>query len=162
VNESVVFLLCLLIFVKQSGKASLGDALYKGLSSENFSAAQLLSTLDLLSEHSRLEIADRLETALLIWRRKSHTKHSTPASKSSWDMMKDFVADESKREQIADRAESLLLCLKQQFPGLTQTALDMNKIQHNRVSAETGGERNYTSCTSLSERSCLLTWRAKK
>ncbi|CAM6026416.1 unnamed protein product [Sphagnum balticum] len=116
----------------KSGKASLGDALYKGLSSENFSATQLLSTLDLLSEHSRLEIADRLETALLIWRRKNHTKHSTPASKSSWDMMKDFVADESKREQIADRAESLLLCLKQQFPGLTQTALDMNKIQHNR------------------------------
>jgi hypothetical protein len=47
--------------------------------------------------------------------------------------MKDFVADENKHEQIADRAESLLLCLKQHFPGLTQTALDMNKIQYNRV-----------------------------
>lgn len=118
----------------QNGKASLGDTLYKGLSSENFSAAQFLSTLDLSSEHGQLEIADRLETALLIWQRKIQTKQSNPASKSSWGIMKDFVADENKHEQIADRAESLLLCLKQRFPGLTQTALDMNKIQYNRVS----------------------------
>ncbi|CAK9236053.1 unnamed protein product [Sphagnum troendelagicum] len=116
----------------KNGKASLGDTLYKGLSSENFSAAQFLSTLDLSSEHGQLEIADRLETALLIWQRKIQTKQSNPASKSSWGIMKDFVADENKREQIADRAESLLLCLKQRFPGLTQTALDMNKIQYNR------------------------------
>ncbi|CAK9267865.1 unnamed protein product [Sphagnum jensenii] len=116
----------------KSGKASLGESLYKGLSSEKFSAAQFLSTLDLSNEHSKLEIADRLETALLVWHQKIQTKQLNPASKSSWGMMKDFVADENKREQVADRAESLLLCLKQRFPGLTQTALDMNKIQYNR------------------------------
>jgi hypothetical protein len=129
--ENHKFYLCI-----QSGKASLGESLYKGLSSEKFSAAQFLSTLDLSNEHSKLEIADRLETALLIWHQKIQTKQLNPASKSSWGMMKDFVADENKREQVADRAESLLLCLKQRFPGLTQTALDMNKIQYNRVSGK--------------------------
>jgi hypothetical protein len=100
---------------------------------ENFSATQLLSTLDLSSEHSKLEIADRLETAIHVWQRKIQTKLSNLASKSSWVMMKDSIADENKQEQIANRAESLLRCLKQRFPGLTQTALDVYKIQYNKV-----------------------------
>ncbi|CAN5974820.1 unnamed protein product [Sphagnum jensenii] len=116
----------------KSAKVSLGDALYRGLSMENFSATQLLSTLDLSSEHSKLEIADRLETAIHVWQRKIQTKLSNLASKSSWVMMKDSIADENKQEQIANRAESLLRCLKQRFPGLTQTALDVNKIQYNK------------------------------
>lgn len=49
-------------------------------------------------------------------------------------MIKDIIADADKRELLADRAESLLLCLKQKFPGLTQTTLDMSKIQCNKVS----------------------------
>lgn len=117
----------------QSAKVSLGDVLYRGLSMESFSATQLLSTLDLSSEHSKLDIADRLETAIHVWQRKIQTKQLNLASKSSWVMMKDSIADENKQEQIANRAESLLRCLKQRFPGLTQTALDVNKIQYNKV-----------------------------
>ncbi|KAL0309930.1 UNVERIFIED_CONTAM: Rop guanine nucleotide exchange factor 7 [Sesamum radiatum] len=45
---------------------------------------------------------------------------------------KDLVSDADKRELLADRAESLLLCLKQRFPGLPQTTLDMSKIQCNK------------------------------
>ncbi|XP_016750612.2 rop guanine nucleotide exchange factor 5-like [Gossypium hirsutum] len=37
-----------------------------------------------------------------------------------------------EKEILADRAESLLLCLKQLFPGLPQTTLDMSKIQYNK------------------------------
>lgn len=48
-------------------------------------------------------------------------------------MMKDLVIDSDKKELLAERAESLLLCLKQRFPGLPQTTLDMSKIQSNKV-----------------------------
>ncbi|XP_076943013.1 rop guanine nucleotide exchange factor 7-like [Bidens hawaiensis] len=53
-------------------------------------------------------------------------------SRSSWDKVKDMVADVDKREMLADRAETLLLCLKQRFPALPQTTLDMSKIQYNK------------------------------
>ncbi|KAA8539663.1 hypothetical protein F0562_026355 [Nyssa sinensis] len=47
-------------------------------------------------------------------------------------MVKDLMVDGDKRELLAERAESLLLCLKQRFPGLTQTTLDTSKIQCNK------------------------------
>ena len=43
------------------------------------------------------------------------------------------MVDADKRELFAERAESLLLCMKQRFPGLPQTTLDMSKIQYNKV-----------------------------
>jgi hypothetical protein len=48
-------------------------------------------------------------------------------------MVKELMVDAEKRELLAERAESLLLCLKQRFPGLPQTTLDMSKIQYNKV-----------------------------
>ena len=48
-------------------------------------------------------------------------------------MVKDLVTDGDKRELLAERAENLLICLKQRFPGLTQTTLDASKIQCNKV-----------------------------
>ncbi|XP_073272246.1 rop guanine nucleotide exchange factor 7-like [Primulina huaijiensis] len=47
-------------------------------------------------------------------------------------MVKDLMIDAEKRELLADRAESLLLCLKPRFPGLPQTTLNMSKIQFNK------------------------------
>lgn len=117
----------------QNGKSSLGDAIYKYLSSDSYAAEQILSMVDLTSEHSQLEVANKLETAILVWRRKIQSKHSNAAAKSSWGIMKDLVADENRREQIADKAETMLHTLKLRFPGLPQTALDMNKIQYNKV-----------------------------
>ncbi|KAI3826617.1 hypothetical protein L1987_00666 [Smallanthus sonchifolius] len=54
-------------------------------------------------------------------------------------MVMDLMADGYKRDSLADRAESLLLCLKHRFPGLTQTALDISKIQHKDVGKSTPG-----------------------
>lgn len=48
-------------------------------------------------------------------------------------MVKDLMVDGEKRELLADRAETLLLCLKQRFPALPQTTLDTSKIQYNKV-----------------------------
>lgn len=50
-----------------------------------------------------------------------------------WGIVRDFMENAEKRELLADRAESLLLSLKQRFLGLSQTVLDMSKIQYNMV-----------------------------
>lgn len=54
-------------------------------------------------------------------------------SKSSWGMVKELMVDGDKRELLMERAETLLVCLKQRVPGLSQTALDTSKIQCNKV-----------------------------
>nr|GLL36948.1 rop guanine nucleotide exchange factor 7-like [Ipomoea trifida] len=120
----------------KNGKASLGDLIHRYITSDQFSPECLLGCIDLSSEHQALEIANRVEASIYIWRRKTHSKplpntHRSN-SKTSWEMVKDLVIDADKREVLADRAESLLLCLKQRFPGLPQTTLDMSKIQYNK------------------------------
>lgn len=120
----------------KNGRASLGDLIHRYITSEQFSPECLLECLDLSSEHQALEIANRVEASVYVWRRKINSKSQNSMnrsnSKSSWVMVKELVIDADKRELLADRAESLLLCLKQQFPGLPQTSLDMSKIQYNK------------------------------
>lgn len=57
--------------------------------------------------------------------------------------------DADKRELLADRAESLLLCLKQWFPGLPQTTLDMSKIQYNKVNLDSLSHKTFIFMNSL-------------
>ncbi|KAI3801273.1 hypothetical protein L1987_29377 [Smallanthus sonchifolius] len=122
----------------KNAKGSLGDLIHRYISSDQFSPECLLDCLDLSSEHQALEIANRVEASIYIWRRKNTAKQppintvSRSFSRSSWDKVKDMVADVDKRETLADRAETLLLCLKQRFPALPQTTLDMSKIQYNK------------------------------
>ncbi|GER34949.1 Rop guanine nucleotide exchange factor [Striga asiatica] len=118
----------------KNGRACLGDVIYRYITSEHFSSECLLDCLDLSSEHIALEIANRVEAAIYVWRRRQHhAPHSTRSSvKSSWEIMKDFVTDGDKRELLAERAETLLNSLKHRFPGLTQTTLDASKIQCNK------------------------------
>lgn len=113
----------------KSGKMSIGDSIYRYMSTpEKFSPDYLLDCLEITSEREALELADRVEAAMYVWRRKA----SMNGSKSSWDMVKDLVADGDKNVTLASRAQSLLLCLKQRYPGLSQTTLDSSKIQYNR------------------------------
>ncbi|XP_059667870.1 rop guanine nucleotide exchange factor 7-like [Cornus florida] len=119
----------------KNGRASLGDLIHRYITSDQFSSECLLDCLDLSSEHHALEIANRVESSMYVWRRRTNSKPLTNRSnsKSSWEMVKDLVIDvDHKRELLAERAESLLLCLKQRFPGLPQTTLDMSKIQYNK------------------------------
>ncbi|XP_028796560.1 rop guanine nucleotide exchange factor 7-like [Neltuma alba] len=117
----------------KNARASLGDLIHRYISSEQFSPDCLLACLDLSSEHQAIEITNRVEASIYIWRKKTNSKPaSRSSSRSSWGMVKDLVGDAEKRELLADRAESLLLSLKQRFPGLPQTTLDMSKIQYNK------------------------------
>ncbi|KAG7570620.1 PRONE domain [Arabidopsis thaliana x Arabidopsis arenosa] len=118
----------------KSGKASVGDVIYKQLcTAEKFYPDQLLDILKITSEHEALELADKVEASLVTWRRKTG---GLTHSKSSWDMMKDIGGDadrgNDKNHILAARARSLLFCLKQRYPELSQTSLDICKIQFNR------------------------------
>lgn len=121
----------------QNGRACLGDVIYRYITSDQFSAECLLDCLDLSSEHVALEIANRVEASIYVWRRRAHARippnPNRSTTKSSWEVVKDLMVDGDKRELLAEKAESLLLCLKQRFPGLTQTTLDTSKIQCNKV-----------------------------
>lgn len=52
--------------------------------------------------------------------------------KSSWSSGVSGVSLE-KRELFEERAETILLIIKHRFPGIPQSALDISKIQYNRV-----------------------------
>ncbi|KAG6603619.1 Rop guanine nucleotide exchange factor 7, partial [Cucurbita argyrosperma subsp. argyrosperma] len=120
----------------KNGRACLGDLIYRYISSDQFSPECLLDCLEMSSEHQAIEIANRVEASIYVWRRKTNSKPATnstkQSSKSSWEMVKELMVDSEKRELLAERAETLLLCLKQRFPGLPQTTLDMSKIQYNK------------------------------
>lgn len=60
----------------------------------------------------------------------NHTK----GKRSSWGgKVKSLVSDSEKNNYLSQRAETLLHSLRVRFPGLPQTALDMNKIEYNKV-----------------------------
>ncbi|RAL50758.1 unnamed protein product [Cuscuta campestris] len=123
----------------KSGKECLGETLYNDISTGQLSPECLLDYLDLSSEYTASEIANRVETAMHIWRQKHHRKRKkkkkqlNPA-KSGWGgTMKGLVGYSKEREKVlSERAESILRSMKLTLPGLRQTTLDMQKIQHNK------------------------------
>ncbi|XP_057458890.1 rop guanine nucleotide exchange factor 7-like isoform X2 [Lotus japonicus] len=120
----------------KTARASLGDVIYRYITSDNFSPECLLAHLDISTEHQAIEIANRVEASIYIWHKKTNSKPASRAtrssSRSSWEMFRDLIVEGEKSEMLVERAESLLLSLMQRFPGLPQTALDMSKIQCNK------------------------------
>lgn len=117
------------------GKDCLGDIIYRYITADQFLPECLLDCLDLSSEHHTLEIANRIEAAVHVWKQKDQRKHAKKmkSRRSSWGgKVKGLVADVDKNHFLAQRAETLLQSLRLRFPGLPQTALDMNKIQYNK------------------------------
>ncbi|XP_055834210.1 rop guanine nucleotide exchange factor 1-like [Solanum dulcamara] len=119
----------------KSGKASLGEILHRYITADQFSPECLLDYLDLSSEYMTLEIANRIEAAMHIWRQKCEKKNfnRSKSGKSSWGgTVKGLVGLVERYRLLSHRAENLLRNLKLNFPGLRQTTLDMNKIQYNK------------------------------
>ncbi|KAJ3692838.1 hypothetical protein LUZ60_011933 [Juncus effusus] len=127
----------------KNGKACLGEIIHRYITADKFSPDCLLDCLDLSSEHHTLEIANRIEAAVHVWRLKSGNSKKSQQSpmktkKTGWggkvnNKVKGMVADFSDRSQLlSQRAEGLLLSLRLRYPGLPQTVLDMNKIQYNK------------------------------
>ncbi|KAL9242353.1 hypothetical protein vseg_016362 [Gypsophila vaccaria] len=108
----------------KNGRASLGDIIYKCITDEYFDPDSLLSSMDLASDLKINDLKNRIEASIVIWRRKMNQKDG----KSSWSS----VVSMEKRELFEERAETLLLILKHNFPGLPQSSLDISKIQYNK------------------------------
>ncbi|KAL3641649.1 Rop guanine nucleotide exchange factor 1 [Castilleja foliolosa] len=115
-------------------KACLGETLHRYITADQFSPECLVDYLDLSSEYSTLEIANRIESAIHFWRLKYQKKKLNPAKTGSFwgSTVKGLVCDAEKSKIFAHRADTLLNNLKLHFPALPQTALDMNKIQYNK------------------------------
>lgn len=109
----------------QNGKTSLGDAIYKSITDEFFDPEQLLSTIDMSSEQNVMDLKNKMEASIIIWKRKMNQKDM----KSSWGS----IVSLERRELFEERAETILLLLKQKFPSLPQSSLDIIKIENNKV-----------------------------
>ncbi|KAL5572642.1 hypothetical protein UlMin_022239 [Ulmus minor] len=108
----------------KNGRYCLGDSIYKSITDDYFDPEQFLSGMDLSTEHKVLDLKNRIEASVIIWRRKMHHKDG----KSSWGSGVSL----EKRELFEERAETILLLLKQRFPGISQSSLDISKIQYNK------------------------------
>ncbi|CAL1414394.1 unnamed protein product [Linum trigynum] len=108
----------------KNGRSSLGDSIYKSITDEYFDPTQFLSTMDFSNEHNVLELKNRIEASIVIWKRKMIQKDG----KAAWGS----AVSIEKREIFEERAETILLIIKQHFPGLPQSALDMSKIENNK------------------------------
>ncbi|XP_019102156.1 PREDICTED: rop guanine nucleotide exchange factor 13-like [Camelina sativa] len=111
----------------KNGKASLGDMIYKMITLDMFDAEQFLLEMDLSSEHKILDLKNKFEASGVIWKRKivqKDNKSSSPIWSTNLSM--------EKRQQLEERAETILQLIKQEFPGTSQSTLDISKIQFNK------------------------------
>ncbi|CAO1942274.1 unnamed protein product [Urochloa humidicola] len=73
----------------KNGRATLGDIIYRYITSDQFSPECLLDCLDLSTEYQALEIANRVEASVYVWRRRFAAKQvnglgRSSSARSSW------------------------------------------------------------------------------
>ncbi|XP_027183248.1 rop guanine nucleotide exchange factor 14 isoform X2 [Coffea eugenioides] len=134
-NESVLLEMPVPDIVKdalnKSGKASLGEELYKVLAAEMIPAGVMINSLNLESDHSALQAINKLEAAMFAWKEiiKGQSSEESPARRS-WSFGKDPVSEMDKVEFLLNRAEHLRQQLKARYPNLPQTFLDAIKVEY--------------------------------
>ncbi|KAJ0900618.1 putative PRONE domain, Rop guanine nucleotide exchange factor [Helianthus annuus] len=115
----------------KSAKVCLGETLHRYITTAQFSPESLLDYLEMSSECTTLQIANRIEAAMHIWSRKCSKSHGT--GKLPWKgNVKGLGGEKEKSKLLSGRANTLLKNLKLQFPGLPRTRLDLDKIQSNK------------------------------
>ncbi|KVI11596.1 Plant specific Rop nucleotide exchanger, PRONE, partial [Cynara cardunculus var. scolymus] len=105
----------------KNGKTSLGDSIYKTITDEFFDPGEILATMDMSSDENVLDLKNRMEASIVIWKRKMNQKEA----KSSWISVE-------RRELFEERVETILVLLEQRFPGLPRSSLEISKIEYNR------------------------------
>ncbi|KAJ4951557.1 hypothetical protein NE237_028389 [Protea cynaroides] len=137
INENVLLEMPVPTVIKdalpKSGRASLGEELFRILTVELTSVDEIFDSLNLKSEHTVLETVNRLETAVFVWREKisDHVNGKSPV-RNSWTFVRDPISELDKIEVPMERAKALLQLLKIRFPNLPQTFLDVTKVQYNK------------------------------
>ncbi|XP_021812235.1 rop guanine nucleotide exchange factor 14 [Prunus avium] len=137
INESVLLEMPVPTVIRdalpKSGKASLGEELYRVLTAETNSAEEMVNSLNLKSEHNALEVINRLEAAVFSWKERITEQVSGRSPvRTSWSFIKDPLSEIDKTESLLDRAEVLLQQLKTRYPNLPQTFLDVTKVQYGK------------------------------
>ncbi|KAB2017740.1 hypothetical protein E1A91_D08G184600v1 [Gossypium mustelinum] len=137
INENVLLEIPLPSIIRdalpKSGKASLGDDLYKVLTLESTSVDEMFISLNLKSENNALEVINRLEAAVFAWKgRLTEQASGKSPVRKSWSFIKDPISEMDKMELLVDRAEALLHQIKSAYPNLPQTFLDASKIQYGK------------------------------
>ena len=100
--------------------------MYKLITDEYFDPAELIASVDLSNEYSIVDLKNRIEASVVIWQKKM-------TQKDSGKLWGGHGVSHEKRGRFEGRAENVLLLLKHRFPGISQSALDISKIQYNRV-----------------------------
>ncbi|KAL9678791.1 hypothetical protein QQ045_016642 [Rhodiola kirilowii] len=113
----------------KTGRACLGDSLYRFIASDHFSLSRSFDCLDISAENVVSELVNRLEAAIIVWRKSSQSR-LVLASKRFTPKSPSFEAERMKL--LAGRAEDLLRTLRQKFPNLSQSTLEATKIQCNK------------------------------
>lgn len=137
INESVLLSMPLPVAIKnalpKSGRESVGEGLYRHLTSESVAIGELLSSLNLKSEHHTLQLVNRLEAAVLTWSEQitQHVIDKSPV-RTSWTFLKDPLCEQDKIELLLDRAECLLQYLKKRHPNLPQTFISATKVHYGK------------------------------
>ncbi|KAG9134317.1 hypothetical protein Leryth_025817 [Lithospermum erythrorhizon] len=80
----------------------------QSITDDHFDPDNFLRHMDLTTEHKIVDLKNRIEASIIIWREKEDSS----------------AVSVEKRELFEDRAETILLILKQRFPGLPQSQLD--------------------------------------
>ncbi|KAE8786946.1 rop guanine nucleotide exchange factor 9-like [Hordeum vulgare] len=106
----------------KNGKSTLGDSMYKLITDDYFDPEELIATVDLSNEYNIVDLKNRIEASVVIWQKKMQRDGK------SWG----HGVSHEKRGRFEGRAENVLLLLKHRFPGISQSALDISKIQYNR------------------------------
>lgn len=83
--------------------------------------------MDLSTEYKVLDLKNRIEASMVIWKRKMNQKEKD--GKPQWGSSVSL----EKRELFEVRAETILVMIKQQFPGIPQSSLEFSKIHNNKV-----------------------------
>ncbi|XP_020573884.1 rop guanine nucleotide exchange factor 14 isoform X2 [Phalaenopsis equestris] len=117
----------------KSGRASLGEEIYRLITAAPYSFEETLLSMNLKAEHSVLEALNRLEGALFAWKQKiSDEEIKRSPIHYPWNFVRDSGSVVGKIEVWIERAEMLVKLLKNRFPNLPQTFIEVTKIQYNK------------------------------
>lgn len=137
INENVLAEMPIPTVIKEalhkSGKASLGDEMYKIFSVDSNSMDEMIDWLNLKAEHPALETVNRLEAAIFAWKEKIIEQSSDKSPiRTSWSFLKDPLSELDKMESLLYKAEVLLHHIKMRYPNLPHTFLNVTKIQYGK------------------------------
>ncbi|KAL9258720.1 Rop guanine nucleotide exchange factor 14-like protein [Drosera capensis] len=115
----------------RSVRSSLGDDLFKVLSSESSSPTEMAVSLKLMSDHELLDIINKLEAAALVTKDRINEQAARTKSQSqSWSFLKGAMPKLEKMNSLLSRVEALLHELKIRFPYIPHSFIDVMKVNH--------------------------------